>query len=114
MHGHWLKGYLRDGKEIEGSGGGGSGGEGALSFFPMTITASGREIIYTAQVTAAEIMAAGPAVFVADSPATEITSYYYLVYKGPEEGVYYFTLFGANGSLELTCESPDAYPSVTR
>lgn len=29
MHGHWLKGYLRDGKEIEG-GGGGSGGEGPL------------------------------------------------------------------------------------
>lgn len=27
MHGHWLKGYLRDGKEIEG-GGGGSGGGG--------------------------------------------------------------------------------------
>lgn len=29
MHGHWLKGYLREGKEIEG-GGGGSGGGGAL------------------------------------------------------------------------------------
>lgn len=28
MHGHWLKGYLRDGKEIKG--GGGSGGEGPL------------------------------------------------------------------------------------
>ena len=28
MHGHWLKGYLREGKEIEG--GGGSGGEGPL------------------------------------------------------------------------------------
>lgn len=24
MHGHWLKGYLRDGKEIEGGGSGGS------------------------------------------------------------------------------------------
>ncbi len=29
MHGHWLKGYLREGKEIE-TGGGGSGGGGAL------------------------------------------------------------------------------------
>lgn len=29
MHGHWLKGYLRDGKEIEG-GGGGSGGGGVF------------------------------------------------------------------------------------
>lgn len=29
MHGHWLKGYLRDGKEIEGGGGG--SGEGALA-----------------------------------------------------------------------------------
>lgn len=26
MHGHWLKGYLRDGKEIEGGGGGSGGG----------------------------------------------------------------------------------------
>lgn len=25
MHGHWLKGYLRDGKEIEGGGGSGGG-----------------------------------------------------------------------------------------
>lgn len=31
MHGHWLKGYLRDGKEIEGGGGGSGGGsEGNL------------------------------------------------------------------------------------
>lgn len=33
MHGHWLKGYLRDGKEIEG-GGSGSGG-------PLVVTLSG-------------------------------------------------------------------------
>lgn len=36
MHGHWLKGYLRDGKEIEG-GGGGSGGDSGV----MVVTLSG-------------------------------------------------------------------------
>lgn len=36
MHGHWLKGYLRDGKEIKGgSGGGGTGGDGVLVIRPV-------------------------------------------------------------------------------
>lgn len=47
MHGHWLKGYLRDGKEIEG-GGGGSGGIFMVGIVPdsnpETLTASYNDI----------------------------------------------------------------------
>lgn len=50
MHGHWLKGYLRDGKEIEG--GGGSGGDSGV----MVVTLSGDNL--QADKTFGEIAAA--------------------------------------------------------
>lgn len=49
MHGHWLKGYLRDGKEIEGGGGGSSEGN-------LIVTLSGEML--TADKTFGEIEAA--------------------------------------------------------
>lgn len=78
MHGHWLKGYLRDGKEIEGGGGSG-GGEAAL-----IVTLSGDQL--TADKTFGEIaaaLAAGRSVYARLVPASETARYYPVFSAGP-------------------------------
>ena len=116
MHGHWLKGYLREGKEIEG--GGGSGGGGSLV---VRLTYADADTL-VADKTNLEIYEAainGPVVFVlpADSSLGTTESVVYLSKADqiaiPTGGTVYSLAYVDSGSPVTSKKgflAPDQYP----
>ena len=116
MHGHWLKGYLRDGKEIEGGGGG--SGEGALV---VRLTYADADTL-VADKTNLEIYEAafnGPVVFVlpanSDLGTTESVVYLSTAEQlaTPTDGTAYSIAYMYSGSTATSYEdfaAPDQYP----
>lgn len=99
MHGHWAKGYLRDGKEIKGGGGGGEG--------PLIVNVNDG----VADKTFGEIEAAiraGRLVTLSgyqwgDSPS--ITSFAYVAGVSPTDGA-------SNGYIMIVNTGDETVPSL--
>lgn len=109
MHGHWLKGYLRDGKEIEG--GGGSGG-GAL-----IVTMNGQTLNKTWQEINDAFLSGAPVFVVTyggDEEAAESFTTYSLVVSVtteviPEENTFRVT---TGNQVKFVSSSASDYPQV--
>lgn len=109
MHGHWLKGYLRDGKEIEGGGGGGSGG---ILVCPMEYT----ETTVRATMKASDLFDADAVLFVNTfSPSSGRTNKSTIVcveMSRQANGSYSFNVGTETEPFTLRAATGDDYPEA--